>query len=182
MRSPFPAGLVPVLTISALLAACDRAEIPGPDAGQPQFSVSATTQVHFVANGDFGNAGWFEVDPAGGFRFASISVNRGGPTTDPQTFLNYSVFQCDPSFSCNTIREGSGLIPNRDLRSGGNSLSLSTNTTGNPNFVVSVGPTGVVSADWRANGLFTQSSTAINQITFPSFTEHSQGSFSSASA
>ena len=152
MRSRFPAGLVPVLTISALLAACDRAERPlAPDAGQPQFSVSATTQVHFVANGDFGNASWFEVDPAGGFTFGSIAVNRGGPTNDPQTLLNYSVFQCDPSFSCNTIREGSGLIPNRDLRSGGNSLSLSTNTTGNPNFVVSVGPTGVVSADWRAN-------------------------------
>src|SRR2546423_15147838 len=80
MRSRFPAGLVPVLTISALLAACDRAEIPGPDAGQPQFSVSATTQVHFVANGDFGNASWFEADPAGGFTFGSISVNRGGPT------------------------------------------------------------------------------------------------------
>ncbi len=141
-----------------------------------------TTQVHFVANGDFGNASWFEVDPAGGFTSGSISVNRGGPTTDPQTFLSYSVFQCDPSFFCNTIREGSGLIPNRDLRSGGNSLSLSTNTTGNPNFVVSVGPTGIASADWRANGLFTQSSTGTNQISFPSFTERSQGSLSSASA
>ncbi len=141
-----------------------------------------TTQVHFVANGDFGNASWFEVDPAGGFTSGSISVNRGGPTTDPQTFLSYSVFQCDPSFFCNTIREGSGLIPNGDLRSGGNSLSLSTNTTGNPNFVVSVGPTGIASADWRANGLFTQSSTGTNQITFPSFTERSQGSLSSASA
>ena len=43
MRSLFPARLVPLLTISALLAACDRAERSlAPNAGQPQFSVSAT--------------------------------------------------------------------------------------------------------------------------------------------
>jgi hypothetical protein len=141
-----------------------------------------TTQVHFVANGDFGNANWFEVDPAGGFTFGFISVNRGGPTTDPQTFLSYFVFQCDPLFLCGTIREGSGLIPNSDLRGGGNSLNLNTNTSGNPNFVTFAGPTGPVSVDWRANGLFTQSSTGMNQISFRSFTERSQGSFSSASA
>ena len=141
-----------------------------------------TTQVHFVANGDFGNASWFEFDPAGGFTFGFISVNRGGPTTDPQTFLSYFVFQCDPLFSCGTIREGSGLIPNSDLGGGGNSLNLNTNTSDNPNFVTFAGPTGPVSVDWRANGLFTQSSTGINQISFRSFTERSQGSFSSASA
>jgi hypothetical protein len=141
-----------------------------------------TTQLHFVANGDFGNANWFEVDPAGGFTFGFISVNRGGPTTDPQTFLSYFVFQCDPLFSCGTIREGSGLIPNSDLGGGGNSLNLNTNTSDNPNFVTFAGPTGPVSVDWRANGLFTQSSTGINQISFRSFTERSQGSFSSASA
>src|SRR5437762_12576925 len=43
MRPLFPAALVPLLTISALLAACDRAERSlAPYAGQPQVSVSAT--------------------------------------------------------------------------------------------------------------------------------------------
>src|SRR2546426_7546453 len=56
-----------------------------------------TSQLPFVANGDFGNVNWAEVDPAGGFTFGSLSVNRGGPTTDPQTSLSYFVFQCDPS-------------------------------------------------------------------------------------
>src|SRR3989454_11183205 len=108
-------------------------------------STSPTTQFHFVANGDVGNVNWAEFDPAGGFTFGSLSVNRGGPTTDPQTFLSYFVFQCDPSSGCNTIRDGFGLIPNRDLSGGGNSLSLRTNTTGNPNFNTFVGPTGLVS-------------------------------------
>src|SRR2546422_5664839 len=96
---------------------------------------SPATQFHFVSNGDFGNLSWFEVDPAGGFTFGSLSVSRGGPTTDPQTSLSYFVFQCDPFFSCNPVRDGFGLIPNGDLGGGGNSLKLSTNTTGNPNFV-----------------------------------------------
>src|SRR5437762_3417993 len=93
---------------------------------------SPATQFHFVSNGDFGNLSWFEVDPAGGFTFGSLSVSRGGPTTDPQTSLSYFVFQCDPFFSCNPVRDGFGLIPNGDLGGGGNSLKLSTNTTGNP--------------------------------------------------
>src|SRR2546426_11580992 len=46
---------------------------------------SPGTPVHLVSNGDFGNLSWFEVDPAGGFTFGSLSVSRGGPTTDPQT-------------------------------------------------------------------------------------------------
>src|SRR2546426_7356708 len=111
---------------------------------------SPATQFHFVSNGDFGNLSWFEVDPAGGFTFGSLSVSRGGPTTDPQTFLSYFVFQCDPFFSCNLVRDGFGLIPNGDLGGGGNSLKLRTNTTGNPNFVTFAGPTGPVSVDWRA--------------------------------
>ena len=145
-------------------------------------STSPTTQFHFVANGDVGNVNWAEFDPAGGFTFGSLSVNRGGPTTDPQTFLSYSVFQCDPSSGCNTIRDGFGLIPNRDLSGGGNSLSLRTNTTGNPNFNTFVGPTGLVSVNWRANGLFTQSSSGTNEFSFPGFTHRSQGSSTSASA
>lgn len=140
------------------------------------------TQFNFVANGDFGSVNWTEVDPAGGFTFGFLSVGRGGPTTNPQTFLSYFVVQCDPFFSCNTIRDGFGLIPNRDLSGGGQSLTLRTNTTGNPNFITFAGPAGLVSVDWRANGLFTQSSSGTNQFSFPGFIRRSQGSFTSASA
>jgi hypothetical protein len=143
---------------------------------------SPTTQFHFVANGDFASLNWFESDPAGGFTFGSLSVSRGGPTNAPQTFLSYFVFQCDPFGSCTDVRDGFGLIPNNDLSGGGKSLSLRTNTTGNPNFVTFAGPTGPVSVDWRANGLFTQSASGTNQVSFPGFTQKSQGGSTSASA
>jgi len=143
---------------------------------------SPTDQFHFVTNGDFASLSWFEVDPAGGFISGFLYVSRGGPTTDPQTFLGYSVFQCDPSFGCNTIRDGFGLIPNGDLSGGGRSLTLSTNTTGNPNFFTFAGPTGVVSVNWRADGLFTQMSSGTNQYSFSGFTQLFQGSSTSASA
>ena len=142
---------------------------------------SPTNQFHFVANGDFGSVNWFESDPAGGFTFGSLFVSRGGPTNDPQTFLSYFVFQCDFS-SCSLIRDGSGLIPNSDLTGGRTALHLNTNTTGNPNFVTFAGPTGVVSMDGRANGLFTQSSSGTNEFSFPGFTQRSQGNSASASA
>ncbi len=61
-------------------------------------------------------------------------------------------------------------------------LSVRTNTTGNPSFVTFAGPTGLVFTSWRANGLFTQSSSGTNQFSFPGFTQRSQGGFTSASA
>ena len=143
---------------------------------------SPTTQSHFVANGDFGSVSWFEPDPAGGFTFGSISVSRGGPTNAPQTSLSYFVFQCDQFGFCSDVRDGFGLIPNNDLSGGAKSLSLRTNTSGNPNFATLAGPTGPVSVDWRANGLFTQSSNGTNQISFPGFTQKFQGGSTSASA
>jgi len=139
-------------------------------------------QFHFVSNGDAGNVNWFASDSAGGFAFGFLSVSRGGPTNDPQTFLSYFVFQCDPISGCIDIRDGFGLIPNGDLSGGRTSVNLRTNTTGNANFITFAGPTGPVSVDWRANGLFTQSSSGINQFSFPGFTHRSQGTFSSASA
>ena len=143
---------------------------------------SPSTQFHFVSNGDFGSVSWFAPDPAGGFTFGSISVSRGGPTNAPQTSLSYFVFQCDPFGSCTDVRDGFGLIPNTDLSGGGRALSVRTNTSGNPNFVTFAGPTGPVSVDWRANGLFTQSSSGTNQITFPGVTQTFQGGSTSASA
>ena len=143
---------------------------------------SPSTQFHFVSNGDFGSVSWFEPDPAGGFTFGSLSVSRGGPTNAPQTSLSYFVFQCDPFGFCSDVRDGFGLIPNNDLSGGGKSLSLRTNTSGNANFVTFAGPTGPVSVDWRANGLFTQSSSGTNQVSFPGFTQKFQGGSTSASA
>ena len=145
-------------------------------------STSPSTQFHFVSNGGSGSVSWFEPDPAGGFTFGSISVSRGGPTNAPQTSLSYFVFQCDPLGSCTDVRDGFGLIPNNDFSGGGKSLSLRTNTSGNANFFTFAGPTGPVSVDWQANGLFTQSSSGTNQISFPGFTQKFQGGSTSASA
>jgi Tol biopolymer transport system component len=145
-------------------------------------STSPSTQFHFVSNGDFGSVSWFAPDPAGGFTFGAISVSRGGPTNAPQTSLSYFVFQCDPFGSCTDVRDGFGLIPNNDLSGGGRALSLRTNTSGNPDFVTSAGPTGSISVDWRANGLFTQSASGTNQVSLPGFTQTFQGGSTSASA
>ena len=145
-------------------------------------TTSPASQFHFVSNGGSGSVSWFAPDPAGGFTFGSLSVSRGGPTNAPQTSLSYFVVQCDPFGSCTDVRDGFGLIPNNDLSGGGTSLSLRTNTTGSPNFFTFAGPTGPVSVDWRANGLFTQSSSGTNQISFPGFTQKFQGGSTSASA
>src|SRR3989454_11165047 len=139
-------------------------------------STSPTTQFHFVANGDVGNVNWAEFDPAGGFTFGSLSVNRGGPTTDPQTFLSYFVFQCDPSSGCNPIRDGFGLIPNRDLSGGGNSLSLRTNTTGNPNFNTFVVFLMMLRPPRSTLFPYTTLFRSTSEFSFPGFTHRSQGS------
>lgn len=144
-------------------------------------SSGVTTQFHFVSNGGFGSLSWSEVDPAGNFSFGSLSVSRGGPTNNPQTFLGYFVIRCDPGCNTITILDGFGYIPNQDLSGSSNSLRLRTNTTGNPNFITS-GPRGLVSVNWRANGLYTQSFSGSNAYSFPGLTHRSQGSFTSASA
>lgn len=180
--------------IGGLAVSCQEAATAPRRAGNtPRFATVADTgggggsgQFHFVANGDNGSVNWSGGDTlgGGGFTFGFLNVGRGGPTNNVQTFLSYFIEQCDAFFNCSVI-EGFGLIPNGDL-SGGMSakqLHLHTNTTGNPNFF-SFGPTGLITVDWKANGLFTQSTSGTNQVVVPGFREQTQGSanFASASA
>ena len=177
--------------LGGFAVSCQEAATAPRRAGStPRFAVVADTgggggsgQFHFVSNGDGGSVNWSSGDTlSGGFSFGFLNVGRGGPTNNAQTFLSYFIEQCDAFFNCSTL-EGFGLIPNRDLSGGmgAKQLHLSTNTTGNPNFF-SIGPTGVIQVDWKANGLFTQSSSGTTQIQFPGLKEKQQGSTSFASA
>ena len=177
--------------IGGLAVSCQEAATAPRRAGSaPRFAAVADTgggggnrQFHFVANGDNGFVNWSGGDTlGGGFSFGFLGVGRGGPTNNPQTFLSYFIEQCDPFFNC-SFSEGFGQIPNGDL-SGGMSakqLHLHTNTTGNPNFF-SVGPSGVIQVDWKANGLFTQSTSGTSQVEFPGLKQLMQGRSSAASA
>ena len=169
----------------------ESATAPHRAASGPRFATVSDTgggggggkQFHFIANGDGGSVSWSSGDTlSGGFSFGFLTVGRGGTTKNVQTFLSYFIEQCDALFNC-SIFEGFGLIPNRDL-SGGMStkqLHLSTNTTGNPNFF-SIGPTGLIAVDWKADGVYTQSTSGTNQLSFPGLKELSQGSSTYASA
>lgn len=142
-------------------------------------------QFHFIANGDGGSVSWSSGDTlTGEFAFGFLTVGRGGTTKNLQTFLSYFIEQCDALLNCSII-EGFGLILNRDLSGGMGTkqLHLSTNTTGNPNFF-SIGPTGLIAVDWKADGVYTQTTSGTNQLSFPGLKELSQGSstFASASA
>lgn len=177
--------------LGGFAASCQEAATAPRRAGStPRLAVVADTggggggrQFHFIANGDGGSVNWSSGDTlTGGFSFGFLNASRGGTTNNPQTFLSYFIEQCDAFFNC-SIAEGFGLIPNRDLSGGmgAKQLHLSTNTTGNPNFF-SIGPTGLVVVDWKANGLFTQSSSGTNQLAFPGLKELHQGNVSFASA
>lgn len=177
--------------LGGLVVSCQEASTAPRRAGStPRLAVVADTggggggrQFHFIANGDGGSVNWSSGDTlTGGFSFGFLNASRGGTTNNQQTFLSYFIEQCDAFFNC-TIAEGFGFIPNGDLSGGmgAKQLHLSTNTTGNPNFF-SIGPTGLVVVNWKANGLFTQSSSGTNQLAFPGLKELSQGSASNASA
>jgi hypothetical protein len=168
----------------------EAATAPHHTASGPRFATVSDTggggggkQFHFIANGDGGFVNWSSGDTlTGGFVFGFLNVGRGGPTNNVQTFLSYFIEQCDAQFNCSIV-EGFGSIPNRDLSGGMGTkqLHLSTNTTGNPNFFT-VGPTGLIAVDWKANGLYTQSTSGTNQLSFPGLKELSQGSSTYASA
>jgi hypothetical protein len=188
------AGWSTALACGLALVGCrDTGTAPRSTAGSPTFAAAADTgggggnQSHFVSNGVNGFVNWSSgpdsTNPGGGFVFGELSVSRGGTTGHPQTFLFYFIEQCDEFFNC-SFSEGSGLIPNADLSGGlsGTQLHLRTNTTGNTNFFTFGGSTGLIAADWKANGLFTFSSNGTSQQSSPGFTFKTQGSSGSSSA
>jgi hypothetical protein len=144
----------------------------------PSISTSSgrVTQLHFVANGASGSVEWITSDQIGGSTSGELTVGRGGATSDPQTFLAYAGSQCDALYNCTSFR-GEGTIPNEDLSFGlsGSQLHLSTNTSGNPNFTTFDGPTGLVTVDWKATGLVSQTISGTTKSTFAGLVELSQG-------
>jgi hypothetical protein len=173
----------------ALIACRDTGTAPRSAAGTPDFATAQDTgggAFHFVSNGVGGSANWSsggDSTGSGGFTFGSLSVNRGGSVNDPQTFLFYFIERCDAVFNC-SVASGSGLIPNGDLSGGlsGSQVHLRTNTTGNTNFFTGDGPTGLIVADWKANGIISGTSTTILQEKFSGATFKQQGTSSFATA
>jgi hypothetical protein len=133
-----------------------------------------------VANGDIASVNWVTFTDGFNSTVGSLTVDRGGPTK-PQTAMSYFVVQesCDPeTFNClyDLVAAGSGLIPNRDLSGSGKQLRLNTNTAGNPNFFVYAGSSGVIAAQWNANGLYQTTMSGTTSERFGGFTERHQGS------
>ena len=150
------------VALAAAIAGCQDSATTagprGPSDDSPSFSAnSSTTQSHFVGNGLAGDLSWCtnEGNPES-YYCLYLTVARGGPTNNPETYLYYYAYRCDPSF-CNTVDGGYGLIPNGDLAGTAKELHLSTNTSSNADFLVWAGTGGLVSVDWRSNGAYTAS-------------------------
>jgi len=155
--------------------------------------------IEFV--GDAANLNWFDPgtiafasDTGGGgggggggglVRFGYVSVSRGTVSSGgaTQTFLFFSITECDVSFSfCNTVRGGFGTIPNDDFTVGGKTLQVHTNTSANPDFSTFAGPAGAVDVVWQMNGLFTVRSSGTTERSQPGFREHDVGQSTDVSA
>ena len=139
-------------------------------------------QSHFVANGTSASVNWFSNDSTGGggFSYGNLSVTRGGPTNNPQTYLWYFVEQCS-LYSC-TFLGGNGPIPNADLSGGAQQLHLATNTTGNASFFTFGGSAGLITVDWKGNGGYQVRSSGTSEVSYPGFRQHSNGVSTYASA
>jgi hypothetical protein len=176
--------------LSAAFVACrdSSTALQRPAVGSaPSFATAEATtstsadQSHFNAHGDFASVGW-RTSGEGGFTLGSVSVSRGGPAGDAQTFLSYLIQQCDNAFNCSSSG-GEGLIPNQDFSAGGQAARLNTNTADIPDFVTfGVIPPGVVSVSWQENGLFQQRRNGTFEITDPGRTLRETGVSSNASA
>ncbi|HET9386697.1 MAG TPA: hypothetical protein VFO67_16310 [Gemmatimonadales bacterium] len=188
--------VVAVLSVLPTVACRDAASSPT----RPDFGVSAADTVPGGCTAractfkSFGNAafvswttllGVVASDTGGGgggttFQFGSADVSRGGDRGEQQTFVSYNVVEC--SQFCTTIASGFGLIPNSDFTTNGQSYSVSTNTTNNPNFFTFVGSPGVIEIEWTPNGLFSQQFNGTSRMVQPGFTQQQVGQSDNQSA
>jgi len=185
-------SILTVLVIVSVLACRDVSQSPG----GPSFSTVAdsgpdgctATQCHFNTRGTAAWLSWLDVGTGvppgdtggggGGRRvFGNVSVSRSAS----ETFLYYSVTECR-GYDCITGRAGFGTIPNGDFTGNGNSMQLSTNTTGNPNFFTYAGSTGTIEATWTANGLSEFHSNGTTERIQPGLREHTSGQSDDLSA
>jgi hypothetical protein len=181
-----------ILVVVSVLACRDVSQSPG----GPNFSTVADTgpvgctaaQCHFNTRGAAASVSWFDpgtsVSPGdtgsggGGVQvYGYVSVSR----STSETLLFYGVTECRP-WGCSTVRGGFGTIPNGDFTGSGNSMQLSTNTTGNPNFFTYAGSTGPIATTWTANGLFASHSNGTSQLIQPGLREQTTGQSDDLSA
>lgn len=179
------------LLVPLILAACQETATD-PKAGEtadqanarPTISAATTagagrtTVFHFVANGDFGNATWFD-EPTFGF----IEVTRGGTPSRPEVFLTYEIAGCGGEF-CHVGFSGAGQIPPGDLTGDGvKGLKLNTDTSNDPNFTVFLGTGGLISVEWdKSRPVFETRFSGTTQFKSPGFSSLSHGTHTERSA
>lgn len=187
-------GLAGALALVGALGGCRDASVaPRGDAapGPPAFAVGGqpTVQSHFVGNGDGGRVEWF-IAEGDSLLWGSISVTRGmtrlpaveaiGPSFTG-TYLFYDLQRCDAQDTC-TDAYGYGFIPDGDLEgSGRNELRLRTNTAGLPDFYNS-GAGGLVTVEWKRNGLWAETRSYTDSYRFGPVTERRQGTYTNFSS
>lgn len=152
------------LFLTAVLSVACNSDIAQPPAALAAVSGPPVIS-RFVANDEGGTVGWFFSDPTG-FSYGSLYFSRGGPVTNPQTFLSYNILHC-ADYHCEELEIGNGIIPNSDLSGNAKQLHLSTNTSNNPNFTVYAGNRGNITIDLEVNGLYSQRSEGVMQTTMP---------------
>jgi hypothetical protein len=146
-----------IVATGLLLSSCENGSIrpestPAEIADESAITSGATgAQVfHFKSRGPLAQVSFFAEGPAG-VMIGFVEVMRGGSTTDQQTFLFYTIDRCDPvAGECVPVEQGSGLIPNRDLKVQGRQTTLHTNTSveANPAFDRINGSGGAITLQW----------------------------------
>jgi len=152
------------LFLTAVLSVACNSDIAQPTAALAAVS-GPPVITRFVTNGEGGSLSWFDPD-ATGATFGFLYFGRGGPVTDPQTFLSYNIVRC-ADYHCVELANGNGIIPNSDVSGNAKKLHLSTNTSNNPNFTVYAGSRGNITIDLEVNGLYSQRSEGVMQTTMP---------------
>lgn len=171
-----------VVAAGLFVAGCEnaptRSDPTAPDLSDgPSSAMSTRAEIsHFRSRGPLAQV-TFSAEQPSGVISGYLEVTRGGSTTDQQTFLFYDIERCDPvTFECVTIEQGSGLIPNRDLRVRGQTMTLHTHTSAasNPDYY-QIGSGGAINLTWTTTSAFlttnhVQSRTRVKGV----FLEHDQ--------
>ena len=150
------------LFLAAVLSVACNSDIAQPPAALAAVSDPPVIS-RFVSNGEGGVVLWFVPGPTGS-TFGSLYFSRGGPVTNPQTFLSYNIVHC-ADYHCEELENGNGIIPNSDVSGNAKKLHLSTNTSNNPNFTLYAGHRGNITIDLEVNGLYSQRSEGVMQTT-----------------
>lgn len=171
------------IALGITLAACEGESTKSVETALgPSLPDPATAQAtggplyHFVSKGAYADLFMSE-----GTLSAYLSVSKGGPPNQPQTFLYYTIYRCD-EYTCAELEAGWGLIPNGDVKGGGNRLELNTNTASNPEFYRYAGSGGPITVTWEKTAGFSYGFNSNNRYQFANFAYRAHATGSGASA